>query len=119
MHDCIPLSVRLVVPLVPQIGPPLAGQPLRFGLTPPRDLLVVSAQQYRRHIHSAIARRPGIARRRQQPVVVRSEEHTSELQSLAYLVCRLLLEKKKKTKPPDIPTARTPQSDCKLHPACD
>src|SRR2546425_6544050 len=26
----------------------------------------------------------------------RSEEHTSELQSLAYLVCRLLLEKKKR-----------------------
>src|SRR5205823_3196250 len=34
-----------------------------------------------------IARRMGIGR---------SEEHTSELQSLAYLVCRLLLEKKKK-----------------------
>src|SRR3712207_7395841 len=33
-----------------------------------------------------------------QPVeqVVRSEEHTSELQSRQYLVCRLLLEKKKK-----------------------
>src|SRR3712207_9458066 len=30
-------------------------------------------------------------------VVVRSEEHTSELQSRQYLVCRLLLEKKKKT----------------------
>src|SRR2546425_8762090 len=29
-------------------------------------------------------------------IVGRSEEHTSELQSLAYLVCRLLLEKKKK-----------------------
>src|SRR3989441_8890368 len=29
---------------------------------------------------------------------VRSEEHTSELQSLAYLVCRLLLEKKKTSK---------------------
>src|SRR2546425_7178741 len=28
-------------------------------------------------------------------VSLRSEEHTSELQSLAYLVCRLLLEKKK------------------------
>src|SRR2546425_6953300 len=27
--------------------------------------------------------------------ILRSEEHTSELQSLAYLVCRLLLEKKK------------------------
>src|SRR3712207_7773401 len=31
--------------------------------------------------------------------VERSEEHTSELQSRQYLVCRLLLEKKKKTKP--------------------
>src|SRR2546425_2619780 len=30
--------------------------------------------------------------------ILRSEEHTSELQSLAYLVCRLLLEKKKKNK---------------------
>src|SRR3712207_7810317 len=29
----------------------------------------------------------------------RSEEHTSELQSRQYLVCRLLLEKKKKNKP--------------------
>src|SRR3712207_7482760 len=29
--------------------------------------------------------------------VVRSEEHTSELQSRQYLVCRLLLEKKKNT----------------------
>src|SRR6476620_12803323 len=29
-------------------------------------------------------------------VAVRSEEHTSELQSRQYLVCRLLLEKKKK-----------------------
>src|SRR2546425_5271948 len=32
----------------------------------------------------------------------RSEEHTSELQSLAYLVCRLLLEKKKHIKVADI-----------------
>src|SRR5687767_3765818 len=32
----------------------------------------------------------------QQTIYARSEEHTSELQSLAYLVCRLLLEKKKK-----------------------
>src|SRR2546425_6639738 len=32
-------------------------------------------------------------------VKFRSEDHTSELQSLAYLVCRLLLEKKKKYQP--------------------
>src|SRR2546425_6317433 len=31
-----------------------------------------------------------------RPTNPRSEEHTSELQSLAYLVCRLLLEKKKR-----------------------
>src|SRR5205823_9978060 len=35
-------------------------------------------------------------RRRYRTSIPRSEEHTSELQSLAYLVCRLLLEKKKK-----------------------
>src|SRR3712207_7923278 len=34
-----------------------------------------------------------------QVPVLRSEEHTSELQSRQYLVCRLLLEKKKKKKP--------------------
>src|SRR2546425_7602923 len=44
---------------------------------------------------------PGIsesrARARRARFQDRSEEHTSELQSLAYLVCRLLLEKKKQT----------------------
>src|SRR2546425_8794229 len=40
---------------------------------------------------------PQLRRRSQSlPRAQRSEEHTSELQSLAYLVCRLLLEKKKK-----------------------
>src|SRR2546423_7906367 len=38
------------------------------------------------------ARRQGLLQSERTP---RSEEHTSELQSLAYLVCRLLLEKKK------------------------
>src|SRR3989441_4105499 len=44
----------------------------------------------------ARAAEPGyVADRRRAATVARSEEHTSELQSLAYLVCRLLLEKKK------------------------
>src|SRR2546425_9349935 len=38
--------------------------------------------------------------RRRHAGAARSEEHTSELQSLAYLVCRLLLEKKKKDTEP-------------------
>src|SRR5690242_20939587 len=47
-------------------------------------------------------RRPGGDRHRERPAVPRphrrSEEHTSELQSHVNLVCRLLLEKKKKEK---------------------
>src|SRR5687767_15624087 len=39
----------------------------------------------------------------------RSEEHTSELQSLAYLVCRLLLEKKNS---PDWGCTRLPRAFC-------
>src|SRR2546422_2398849 len=38
----------------------------------------------------------GLVRRPDHPVKLRSEEHTSELQSRLHLVCRLLLEKKKK-----------------------
>src|SRR2546425_9455639 len=51
-----------------------------------------------RNSRAAIARAgvEGWAMARSQRHLERSEEHTSELQSLAYLVCRLLLEKKKK-----------------------
>src|SRR2546423_11414536 len=41
--------------------------------------------------------------------VERSEEHTSELQSLAYLVCRLLLEKKK--------TMMSSRAMCRMRPS--
>src|SRR5687767_15431542 len=51
--------------------------------------LGLSEQQVKDHLAYARARLEKILRER-------SEEHTSELQSLAYLVCRLLLEKKKK-----------------------
>src|SRR2546425_9739155 len=48
-----------------------------------------------------------------QPIwSIRSEEHTSELQSLAYLVCRLLLEKKNKHTFPHYVT--TYNNDCKI-----
>src|SRR5205823_9967488 len=50
-------------------------------------------------LHLTLARRRGLRMyggvRFGGTVPLRSEEHTSELQSLAYLVCRLLLEKKK------------------------
>src|SRR2546425_3994811 len=53
----------------------------------------------RRQLASASVKAPALGQWHTVRVVAlgRSEEHTSELQSLAYLVCRLLLEKKKKT----------------------
>src|SRR5205809_3692532 len=45
-----------------------------------------------------LRRRAGAPQERRGDPGVRSEEHTSELQSRLHLVCRLLLEKKKKKK---------------------
>src|SRR2546425_9474302 len=70
---------------------------------PPRSTLFPYTTLFR----SKHQEREGVGRRRQVVGMVllwklreRSEEHTSELQSLAYLVCRLLLEKKKHTPEP-------------------
>src|SRR5258705_8688016 len=49
-------------------------------------------------LERGIAVRQGIGFLRTELPTIRSEEHTSELQSLRHLVCRLLLEKKKKKK---------------------
>src|SRR6476620_12604564 len=48
--------------------------------------------------HARFQAIPGIGKKTAERIVLelRSEEHTSELQSRQYLVCRLLLEKKKK-----------------------
>src|SRR5258707_4144586 len=72
---------------------------------PDRAVNRADEQQQREVRHDAVRDRENDEeeRRRDQhppaPDVIgdRSEEHTSELQSRQYLVCRLLLEKKKKT----------------------
>src|SRR3712207_7262207 len=56
-------------------------------------LVVVQARRRVRAAREAIADAVAVLVR--HDAVVRSEEHTSELQSRQYLVCRLLLEKKK------------------------
>src|SRR2546425_5318885 len=69
-----------------------------FGLTPSSAAICLNATP-EPNMHSTWYSRwesascPGLVLPPPRP---RSEEHTSELQSLAYLVCRLLLEKKKK-----------------------
>src|SRR5205823_12779802 len=91
---------RLLYPLTPRVVF------FRLIRRPPRSTLFPYTTLFRSAVagvHAAqldptgardLARRAGSAVLR-RPSQVRSEEHTSELQSLAYLVCRLLLEKKK------------------------
>src|SRR2546425_9089478 len=66
-----------VEPRVPEAGPDAPG-----------------GEGHPEHLRALVRR--GYVRDRGRAPAHRSEEHTSELQSLAYLVCRLLLEKKKK-----------------------
>src|SRR4051794_41348955 len=63
-------------------------------------------------------RRPGRHRAQRPSRPHRSEEHTSELQSPVHLVCRLLLEKKKKAQTPATTRAtqeRTLLAACPFH----
>src|ERR1039458_10733212 len=62
---------------------------------PPRSTLFPYTTLFRSHRR---AHDEGDAAEEEQLFPHRSEEHTSELQSLRHLVCRLLLEKKKKKK---------------------
>src|SRR5258708_11091925 len=63
---------------------------------PPRSTLFPYTTLFRSGWRADAARKPGIHCARSCSMHGRSEEHTSELQSPDHLVCRLLLEKKKK-----------------------
>src|SRR2546425_2138695 len=77
LHDALPISVRLRVDAErrPSAAARCRGVCVARAVVPSHGAAVRGCPRARDH---------------------RSEEHTSELQSLAYLVCRLLLEKKKK-----------------------
>src|SRR5437762_10399307 len=77
-------------------GLPAATQPAAAS----RDEIIAAPSERRRtecNIPTTLIRNDN-ASRSKECRMRRSEEHTSELQSPMYLVCRLLLEKKKKTK---------------------
>src|SRR2546425_9679662 len=66
------------------------------SLGPSRRLVVEEDPVDRVHpVRLAVIARDPVTEHLRHRIRARSEEHTSELQSLAYLVCRLLLEKKK------------------------
>src|SRR5205823_12310231 len=85
LHDALPIfflyafiNTAMVMGLIPVVGVPLPL--ISYGGTAMVTVMMGFGLLMNVGIHRD----------------VRSEEHTSELQSLAYLVCRLLLEKKKK-----------------------
>src|SRR6266568_1123444 len=83
-------------------GPPRRRSPwraatFRIGL-PPFQAVAVTSRAVEESVFAAILQDAWRQyRRRPLAVVLRSEEHTSELQSQFHLVCRLLLEKTKQT----------------------
>src|SRR3712207_7317471 len=79
LHDALPISLRCAY----EAGSGAAGD-----LTNPASRCQAAPRPGQRTVLCRFIRSRG--------VIGRSEEHTSELQSRQYLVCRLLLEKKKK-----------------------
>src|SRR2546429_3129852 len=73
---CTPWAMRF---------PDMSRQPLRL-----QAAVVTAAPHWRQGTAQSASRMPPLTSKR-------SEEHTSELQSRLHLVCRLLLEKKKRT----------------------
>src|SRR5215213_10940510 len=76
---------------------------------PPRSTLFPYTTLFRSHQRVRRHRLSGVRWRRAE--LLRSEEHTSELQSLTNLVCRLLLEKKKQQSTPQPPRRNKPKHD--------
>src|SRR3712207_6957469 len=87
LHDALPILLRRVPATHPR-GPRRPGG-RRVDSHPARQPAAPVSDQYGPGRPEPHRRWPPAARRR-------SEEHTSELQSRQYLVCRLLLEKKKR-----------------------
>src|SRR3712207_7028299 len=90
LHDALPISLDLMLPEA-------------FAVVREAATRTLGQRHYRVQIMGGAALHLGnIA---EMKTGERSEEHTSELQSRQYLVCRLLLEKKKKAIRPPPPYA--------------
>src|SRR5699024_11928345 len=94
--------------LVPPCPPPFPYTTLFRSVDEPFAFVVLHPVDHAPHLHVHVGV-VGVGRRHRDPVVplqvlelLRSEEHTSELQSRFDLVCRLLLEKKKSDSQPNL-----------------
>ena len=86
LHDALPISISDILPLGVSLNlPPFLGA--NKQMEPEEVIQTQQIARLRIHVERAINKIKNFH--------IRSEEHTSELQSRQYLVCRLLLEKKK------------------------
>src|SRR5207253_10420023 len=88
LHDALPIC---------RSGRGASARAVRAGAHRSRAHLLVLLSVHELCLHLVLLR-PARAEGGEQGEDTRSEEHTSELQSRGHLVCRLLLEKKKKKK---------------------
>src|SRR5439155_22353799 len=87
LHDALPISAEPAhrVPRQRRAAPGLEHQRHDLHLRADHQLLLADLRAGEEHVAGA------------RVLALRSEEHTSELQSRGHIVCRLLLEKKNKT----------------------
>src|SRR3712207_7603299 len=93
LHDALPISVKLLIYALEFLN---KNDYTRYIYSPKIDELFMARQHDKAmadNTHKTISIHDTI---KEGDFIQRSEEHTSELQSRQYLVCRLLLEKKKK-----------------------
>src|SRR5699024_11979800 len=77
-------------------NPKLKGKPVAIAGNPKERRGIIVTSSYEARAHGVKTTMPVWEAKKLCPNLIRSEEHTSELQSRFDLVCRLLLEKKKK-----------------------
>src|SRR5690606_42114524 len=89
LHDALPIYGK---------GPDSRMGPERGTEGPcgPGNIITDQHGGHKAHAHPTVLLGHGHTEQTEFPGLARSEEHTSELQSRENLVCRLLLEKKKK-----------------------
>src|SRR5207247_10463400 len=91
LHDALPICSRIGLP--PMLMSALSPPPMRRAWPPASTRPRVAGDSI--VMHRSFAPMLCALVRDRVEILVRSEEHTSELQSRVDLVCRLLLEKKK------------------------
>src|SRR3712207_8730973 len=90
------LSLHNALPISAEQAADVAGEALARGALPLLEQATDASEEVRAEDRERERRdgRPADEGADERPPAARSEEHTSELQSRQYLVCRLLLEKK-------------------------